>query len=288
MAQQVFISHAGSDSARAKEVALTLEQAGIGVMFDRDVNRPGDNFLHFMETALTECDYCLLLWSKAAAEREWVRLEWEAALYRTIKEARRFLITGRLENHPLPTLLMPRLFVEFFPSLQPGIDEFIAMCSKDRAAAASSGKPVRQTTVEVDEDQSGETIYVTSELFQLTMPLKVSMDAPAGVFVDRLVSDLGLPRQQDYQGVIGVRYEYKLVCQNQLLARDLSLKSQGIRTDSVLVLQVETKPFAARAPVEGAMTTAIFRGESDEDEAEALREARRALKAAVSRAGLGF
>jgi hypothetical protein len=269
-------------------VALTLEQAGIGVMLDRQVNRPGDNFLHFMEKALTECDYCLLLWSKAAAEREWVQLEWEVALYRTIKEARRFLIAARLEIHPLPTLLAPRLFVEFFPTLHPGIDVFIAMCLEDRAAAASSGRPVGQATVEVNEDQGGETIYVTSELFQLTMPLKVSMDAPSGVYVDRLVSDLMLPRQHDHQGIIGVRYEYKLVYQNHPLARELSLKSQGIRANSILWIEVDMKPFASRPPVGGALTTVTFRGESDEDEAEAHREARRALMTALSRAGLGF
>lgn len=285
---QVFISHAGPDSLRSNEVALTLEQAGIGVMLDRSVNRPGDNFLHFMEKALTECDYCLLLWSKAAAEREWVQLEWEAALHRTIKEARRFLIAARLENHPLPTLLAPRLFVEFFPSLQPGIDEFIAMCLEDRVAAAGSGRPVGQAALEVDEDQGGETIYVTSDLFQFTMPLRVSMHAPTGVFVDRLVSDLRLPRQHDHQGIIGFRYEYKLVYENHPLARELSLKSQGIRANSILWVEVEMKPFASRPPVEGALKTITFRGELNEDEAEAHREARGALMNAISRAGLGF
>jgi hypothetical protein len=288
MAEQVFISHAGPDLPRAKEVALTLEQAEIGVVLDRRVNRPGDDFMHFMEKALTECDYCLLLWSKAAAEREWVQLEWEAALHRAIKEARRFLIAARLEDHPLPTLLAPRLFVEFFPSLHPGIDQFIAMCLEDRAAAKSSGRPVGQATIVVNEDQGGETIYITSELFQRTMPLKVSMDAPSGVFVDRLVSDLKLPRQHDYQGVIGVQYEYKLVYQNHPLARQLSFKSQGIRTNSIVWLEVKMKPFASRPPVEGAITTATFRGGSDQDDAEAHQEARRTLMTALTRAGLGF
>jgi hypothetical protein len=120
------------------------------------------------------------------------------------------------------------------------------------------------------------------------MPLKVSIDAPAGVFVNRLVSDLMLPRQHDYQGIIGVRYEYKLSYQNHPLARDLSLKSQGIRTNSVLWLEVEMKPFASRPPVEGAMTTATFRGQSDEEKAEAHQEARRTLMTAVTQAGLGF
>jgi hypothetical protein len=287
MAEQVFISHAGPDSPRAEAVMLTLREAGFGVMLDREVNRPGDDFLAFMEKALTECDYCLLLWSEAAARREWVRVEWEAALYRTIQESRRFLVIGRLEDHPLPALLAPRLFVEMFPDLKPGTAAVIEMLREDRAAAEGSGRPVGQATFEVTEDAGGDIVYVTSELFRLTMPLKVSLSVPAGVYISRLVSDLQLPQQQDIRGLIGVRYDYALAHENRRLARERSLAEQGVRPNSILWLEVEMTPFAQRAPVAGALTTTKYRGRPKKEKAELPAEARGALLAAVSRAGLG-
>jgi TIR domain len=287
MSEQVFISHAGPDAPRAEAVTHALRGAGFGVMLDRDANRPGDDFLAFMEKALAECDYCLLLWSSAAARREWVRVEWEAALYRTVKEARRFLVIGRLEDHPLPALLAPRLFVELFPDLRPGTDELIGMLREDRAAAESSGRPVGQAAVEVKEDAGGETVYVTSELFRLTMPLKVSLAVPAGVYVSRLVADLQLPQQQDYQGLIGVRYDYALVHENQRLARERGLAEQGVRPNSVLWLEVEMTPFAQRAPVEGTLVPTKYRGRPKREKAELPADARGPLLAALSRAGLG-
>ncbi|HEX4951553.1 MAG TPA: toll/interleukin-1 receptor domain-containing protein [Blastocatellia bacterium] len=287
MASQVFISHAGADSTQASAIALTLEKTGIHTQLDKQMLQLGDRFLQFMEKALVECDYCLLLWSKAASEREWVQLEWEAALYRTVKEARRFLIVARLENHPLPALLAPRLFVEFFPRLNPGIDKFISLCQEDQAAAINSGRPVGQATAVVNEDREGETIYITSELFQLTIPLRVKLEAPVGVFVDQLISDLMLPRQHDYQGLVGIRYEYKLVHESRRLVREKSFNSQGIGVNSILYLEVDVTPFAARPPVQGTLVSATFRGEPKAEEV-AMKEARRALLRAVSKAGLGY
>jgi hypothetical protein len=297
MAEQVFISHAGPDSPRAEAVMRTLREAGFGVMLDREVNRPGDDFLAFMEKSLNECDYCLLLWSEAAARREWVRVEWEAALYRTIKEARRFLVIGRLEDHPLPALLAPRLFVEMFPDLKPGVAEVIEMLREDQSAAAGSGRPVGQPALAVTEDAGGDTVYVTSELFSLTMPLKVSLSAPAGVYLSRVVSDLQLPQQQDIKGLIGVRYDYALAHESQRLARERSLAEQGVRPNSILWLEVEMTPFAQRAPVEGLFTKTKYRGWRNKEKAEPPPKAelpkaelppaaRGALLAALSRAGL--
>jgi TIR domain len=282
---QVFISHAGADTLRATEVAQALERGGLRVSLDRETLEPGDTFLAFMEQALTESDYCLLLWSGAAARREWVQVEWQAALYRTVKEARRFLLVGRLEDHQLPALLAPRLFVDLFPGISPGIDQVIAVCHQDRAAAATTARPVGQPArARLTEDDGGDTIYVTSELFQVTVPVRVLLDAPVGVCVDRLVSDLGLPRQLDHQGIIGLRFRYDLQHGDQRLAKDSSFRTQGIEPGAVVTLITAPVMFAADAPVEGSLSSARFRS-SDEP---AYADAQRAVAAAVARAGLAF
>ena len=67
LAQTVFVSHSGSDSARAAAVADLLTGSGIEVRLDRKELRLGESFLSFMNSALNDSDYCLLLWSKNAA-----------------------------------------------------------------------------------------------------------------------------------------------------------------------------------------------------------------------------
>lgn len=121
MAKHVFISHAGSDSPAALEIAKQLTDGGLEITIDREELRGGDSFLSFMEQALSACDFCLLLWSKAASQGKYVQVEWEAALYRTLEESRRFLVIARLEDYPLPALLGPRLRVELFPDRAPDV-----------------------------------------------------------------------------------------------------------------------------------------------------------------------
>ena len=281
---QVFISHAGPDAPQATAVAQALERGGLRVSLDRKTLEPGDVFLAFMEQALTEADYCLLLWSRAAAEREWVQVEWQAALYRTVKEARRFLLVGRLDEHQLPTLLAPRLHVNLFPNLTPGIDRVIVMCRQDREAAVESALPVGQPArARLTEEPDGETIYISSRLFQLTVPVRVALDAPVGMCIDRLVTDLPLPQQLDHQGIFGFRCLYHLLRGQERLSRDRPFRAQAVGPSTVVTLEMELRPFAADAPVEGSLSSARFRS-SDE---QAYVAAERAVLVAVARAGLG-
>jgi len=279
MPDSVFISHAGPDSPVALEVAKELEAKGLDVQVDREQLRQGDRFLHFMEQALSGCDYCLLLWSEAAAKGKWVAVEWEAALYRAIQESRRFLFIGRLDPQPLPALLGPRLRVNLFPALYPGMAELLAEWQKDLAAEQASGRPVANGRKALEEDGKGETVYLTSELFGLTQPLKLDLDVPAGVPLDRVVADLGLPRRLDHRGVMGVTYEYRFAHEDAPLARAKSLSAQGVSAGAVLWLEVEMKPFAAGEAVAGQLGQATFRGDES-----ALR---RPLTEAVKAAGFG-
>jgi hypothetical protein len=207
-------------------------------------------------------------------------------LHRAITEARRFLVAARLEDHPLPVLLAPRLSVELFPALSPGIDRFISMCGQDRTASEATGRPVGQPTTAVAQDEQGDTVYVTSERFQLTEPVNIVLSAPAGVLLDRLIKQLNLPHHTNLLGAMVTRYEYRLVFNDSRLSRDKSLASQDVRPLAVLQLEVQPNVFGPETPTDGIALPA-FRGRFDERE-RALEEAERAIKIAVQRAGLGY
>jgi hypothetical protein len=279
----VFISHSGADIPTARAVTAELRKNGLEVALDREVLDQGDVFLAFMEEALASSTYCLLLWSHAAAQSKWVAVEWQSALYRTVQEARRFLLIGTLDDEQVPALLAPRLRTALYPALYPGLDALLAMWRADTAAEQTAQRPVASATVPLAQDEGAPTVYLSSELFGITLPLRLDLSEPAGVHIDRLAAQLGLPRQLDYEGVMGVRYEYRLVLDDQPLERNRPLSAQGVGPGTVLLLEVEMKPFAQSAPVAGQLAGARFRGKF----AAGTSEGRKHLLAAIARAGLG-
>jgi hypothetical protein len=281
--KRVFISHAGADTSSAEAVSGILAAAGLETVLDRATVAVGDDFIAFMSDALDTSDYCLLLWSVAAAGRPWVQVEWEAALHRTVSESRRFLLVARLEAHGLPALLRPRLAVDLFPQLRPGVDRLVELCRADAHAGETSRRPVAPPQGDVLGDERGEAVYLTSELFAITVPLRVALDVPAGVHLDRIVTAFDLPHGFSHKDRLGVRINYRLAHDGVTLQRQPTLADQGVRTNDVLWLECELVPFAATTPAEGELQPVVFRSNEEGDRATARRE----ILAAVSRAGLG-
>jgi hypothetical protein len=284
MSGRVFISHASSEAAQARAVADHLRNSGLSPLVDRERIGAGDSFLTFMEDALSTSDYFLLLWSEAAATRKWVRLEWEAALVRSVVDGRSFLIVGRLDAHPLPRLLAPRLFVDLHPTLRPGIDDVVGMWRRDLEAEGQSGKPVASSRA-LAQGADGVPIYVTSELFGVAVPMSSNLAAPAGMLLNAIIDTCALPRSLDHQGQVGVRFEYRLLRDSVPLDFERPLQDQGVQAHSVLWLECRMQPFAATAPLAGTLAPATFRG--DRSAGRAMKIAQRRLTAAIRAADLG-
>jgi hypothetical protein len=243
MGSTVFLSHAGVDNPRVAPIASALQGGGLRVRLDRDELRQGDSFLSFMEDALKTSDYCLLLWSKAASESKWVRTEWEAAFHRAVMEAQNFLIVGRIEEFPVPELLRPRLRVDLYPEIDSGINKFVKVCRNDERAASESSRPVVAPKVELGDEIGDEMIYVTSETFGKTFPMKIVMNTPVAMIVQQIQTKLGLPRQLDLEGRVGCRFKYSLVHDDTAVRTEASLMAQNVKPGAMLWLQMEMEPF---------------------------------------------
>jgi hypothetical protein len=286
LTQRVFVSHAGADSAQAVAVADILTGSGIGVRFDRKELCLGDSFLSFMDSALADSDYCLLLWSRNAAQTPWVRMEWESALYRSIQEKRAFLVTGRLEDAAIPSLLAPRLRVDLFPELEPGIGQIAEMWGADRNAESATQRPVAGSKIGQPEDSGPNTVYVTSEAFGITVPVRVDLNAPAGLMLDRIITRAALPKVLQYEGRIGVRFTYTLMNGEEELDRAKSLAQQGVADRSVVWLKTRMTQFSDAAPLEGSVLNVTFRKAMFEA-SDPMIGAREEYRAAIRQAHLG-
>jgi TIR domain len=302
MAKVIFLSHAGFDALKATAVAHELQCAGIDVRFDRQELCLGDGFLTFMDQALSTSDYCLLLWSRHAAAVQWVRMEWEAALYRSVQEKRSFLVAGLLEDFPLPALIAPRLRTDLFPELQPGLGRIIDTWQADRVAEHQTQRPVASAPLSKASVPGTSTIYVTSEAFGITTPLGANLDEPAGLYLDRIVDVFKLPKVFDHDGRIGVRFGYRLKLGSKTLERGLALTAQQVTDRSVLWLETTMTPYAQSDPMAGSIHPATFRhidfnarphpvkaagGLLGMEGSEAESGARKALEQAVVCCGMG-
>lgn len=294
-ASLIFISHAGSEAAVAADLARELNNAGVRTLLDAQVLNAGDNFVAFMEGALSEADYFLLLWSRAAASKPWVTTEWQAALVRAVQEETAFFITARLEDFPVPALLAPRLWIDLFPQFSPGVERLIATVRGDEQAARVSSKPVAPPRLPIPPT-GGATIYITSELFDFTVPVDVDPDVPVGVHLDRIVKALGLPTYHplDRKGRIAVRVSYVLLHGERRLRPTDTLTKSGVGQGEVLGLESHFQFSGASEPVTAESGGGTYRADvAPEPDPEPIlgldslvRRSRLLMHSAARRAGL--
>jgi len=104
---KIFISHAWEDKALVRRLETELKSAGAEVWVDHSGVRGGDNLPERISEALAWCDTVLLIWSEAASQSHWVKLEWTNAL-----ALRKTIIPCVVSQTPLPALLANVLYVD--------------------------------------------------------------------------------------------------------------------------------------------------------------------------------
>lgn len=85
----VFLSYRSVNRPWVLNLYDVLRQAGHSVFMDQLVLKPADPLTRRLEDALTSSQAGVLIWSKSAADSEWVRNEYET-LMRLAKEKRGF------------------------------------------------------------------------------------------------------------------------------------------------------------------------------------------------------
>lgn len=80
-------------------------------------------------------------------------------------------------------------------------------------------------------------MYVTSEAFGITVPVRVELNAPVGLLLDRIVAKAGLPKVWQWEGPIGVRFTYTPMNGQEALDRGKSLAAQNVTDRSVVWLK---------------------------------------------------
>lgn len=123
--QRIFISHSWEDKQVATRLERDLKATNIEVWVDHSNIRAGHDLPSRVSDALEWCTTLLLVWSRAASESRWVKLEWESAL------ALNKRIVPCLQDHTeLPAILAGKAYISFIKNIDAGLAKLIEDLSK--------------------------------------------------------------------------------------------------------------------------------------------------------------
>ncbi|MBN8912425.1 MAG: toll/interleukin-1 receptor domain-containing protein [Rhizobiales bacterium] len=80
----------------------------------------------------------LLLFSKTAAESEWVKIEWETKFLAEIEKKRIHLLPALLEDCALPPILARRKYADFRESYNGGLEQILLAIGHKKKASNRS------------------------------------------------------------------------------------------------------------------------------------------------------
>lgn len=127
MATKVFISHASEDKNSATRIAEAIQDAGGKVWFDEFELKPGDSIKETIEAGLRSSDLMVLLLSPSAIKSDWVKLEWDYALNRQLRQRNISVVPVKVEECEIPPQLANRKHLDLTTDPQRGIDKLVEL-----------------------------------------------------------------------------------------------------------------------------------------------------------------
>jgi hypothetical protein len=113
----VFLSHANSDKALARDIASRIERT-MNVWIDEKAIVVGDSISEKIDDGLQSCDALILCLSRNSVNSPWVRREYAYALHNGIK-----VLPVRLDDCSPPPTLADTKYIDFFGNEEACIEE---------------------------------------------------------------------------------------------------------------------------------------------------------------------
>lgn len=130
----VFICHASTDKPFARRLTRDLTKRGIDVWIDERAIRVGDSLYEQIERGLRSADYVIVVFSRMAMSRAWVRSEIGAALALEAARHRRAILPVVLSTGHRPLLLADRKYADFTKHYRDGLNALVGALERKTAA----------------------------------------------------------------------------------------------------------------------------------------------------------
>jgi len=121
----LFISHRGSDLAKAKLLAEELRARGHQVWLDSWEIRVGDSIVAKMNEGLSDSFYLVLCYSAAGVLSPWMSREWMSALTRQLEGRGIKLLPIRLSGGEAPAILADYRYADLVKDWNKGVSDLL-------------------------------------------------------------------------------------------------------------------------------------------------------------------
>ncbi len=206
---QIFLSFAGEDREKARDLAERLRAYQIRSFVDLDSIELGANVVLAISNALAQSDYFVLLWSRHTAGRPWVDEEWATAVHLEVTRRRGFVFVVRLDRSDLPPILRPRRFVDAACGWDAVADCLARTWNRDRGL----GIPVLPAP-RPDKEDADLPDLMELRLRNRTIPVAHVLSLPrvaTGIDLhDHAIDALALPSTvAPLTGIVDTRFRYR-------------------------------------------------------------------------------
>jgi hypothetical protein len=240
---RVFVSHAWADGVAAKRFVDDVERHGPELFLDSLDIPAGANVVSVINNELEESDYFVLLWSFAAKDREWVRLEWCSALATEVRRQRAFLFIVRLDDTELPALLAQHRYLDAFDDWDAAVTELVAAWRRDRAFGVPV-LPAPEPLEVVEDSRSVVVLHVYNEALKVVHLVTAPESCPARDLMARVRVMLALPDSVSaLGGRVGMRFSYRLMLAGEPMPDNETLAALDVSRYAVVNLEIWKEDF---------------------------------------------
>jgi hypothetical protein len=240
---RVFLSFAGSDRLLAERLAQDLRARGARAFVDEQTVRLGGNIVIEISRALSQSDYFVLLWSRAAVDRPWVEAEWSAALTYEVAQRRAFLFIVCLDRTPVPLLLAPRRCLQAVDhTWNEVVHELMSAWRRDwqmrdvQVLPAPFPSPVGSA--------GSLVLYVRNRDLGVAHVLTVPAGSDGWQLEQQVRTGLGLRESEArFGGKVGMHFDYRLTYAGEPIPAEKTLADLRITDGATIQLEVQVEPF---------------------------------------------
>jgi TIR domain-containing protein len=119
----LFVSYSRHDAPTVNQVASQLEQLGLRVWLDEVEIVAGDNIVERIQEGIASSRYFVAFLSNHYNRSLFAKEELAVAVMHLLSEGKRAVIPVRLDDDPLPTILLARKYCDFRTSFLTGFKE---------------------------------------------------------------------------------------------------------------------------------------------------------------------
>lgn len=148
--QSAFICHASADKAFARQLYADLRKFGIQVWLDEQEISVGDSLFESIDDGLRTSDYTIVVLSKTALARPWVKKEIAASFNMEVEANRKKILPALIEDCPVPVFLKDKRYADFRVSYDLGLNDLLKVFRIGSYESSSTASLTQVATVCLD------------------------------------------------------------------------------------------------------------------------------------------